>query len=843
MSFVDRAVGIDLGTTNSEIALLDPSEQELVVHADRFGRRTVPSAVAWDPATQSFVVGRAARQRRGQKDEPIESIKRRMGQASRVRIGPHELTPEDISAKILAELRARMLADLAARTPEGIEARVERAVITVPAYFDAPQIAATREAGVLAGLEVLGVLQEPTAAAMYHAWRGEIGDGVFLVYDLGGGTFDVSILRSVAGEHQVLAIDGDNYLGGDDLDRRFADRLKKRLVERGYRLDREDAARTERLRHLAQEVKESLSTEEVVHLSREAVFADDDGEPVSVDLEIGRGEWEAAVADLVEQTIACAERALARAHEVAGVSPADIDRVILVGGSTRTPLVTRRVRDAIAAKTKSRELAQAEVDTCVALGAAVHAAQLGGFRVGNEAARVTFVSPLVTRTSELRVAVRVEAPEGVRAVSVTRDGASLARADVVGDKPTRLSVALGDEAETPLTLALSDASGAVLGTIPFAGYRGDVRPRPGALSQPTVVAKDIALEVVRAGRRERKVLVPRGASVPLEVTTELATADRSGAVVLRLLSNRLPIATLVLEVGTELAVGTPVRLVLACDQAMRIEARAEVAGRTLWAKVEPAPQLPASVAEVERLIEDVEAAEKRLWGRDADAFRRAVSPLLAGLREVASTDPDKRAALAAQLRFALDEAAGSSDERLSPPLHRFEELLDGLRRIVFASEAPVLGKPVEHWETRIADLDGRGRAAWEKVDEGGWRRATNEAQALFETASTQALAARRTDDPAYLVLRASGTRGWAARLGRALDDLVLSSAPEVRARQERERDALRAAIGTAVEHLEAGVATNEAASVRRALDQAAADLDRVERGIERLPSLGLVTDR
>ncbi|MFO0680431.1 MAG: Hsp70 family protein [Sandaracinus sp.] len=844
MKIVDRPVGIDLGTTNSEIALLDPSERELVVHADRFGRRTVPSALAWDASSGRFVVGRAARQKRGGKEAPVESIKRRMGQAVAVAVGPHALRPEEISAKILAELRERMLVDLRARTPEGLEPRVDRAVITVPAYFDGPQVAATREAGELAGLEVLAVLQEPTAAAMYHAWRGEIGDGVFLVYDLGGGTFDVSILRTSLGEQQVLAIDGDNYLGGDDLDRRFAERLRAMLVERGYALAKDDPARTQRLVHLAQEIKETLSTEEVAHVAREAIFEDDVGEPVSVDLEIGRRDWEAAVADLVEQTITCCERALARAEEVAGTKPSDIDRVILVGGSTRTPLVIRRVREAIASRTKSAELAQAEVDTCVALGAAIHAAQLGGFRIADEKARVSFVSPLVTRTSEIKLALRVESPPDVRRVVVLGERGELAAAaaEAGADKPLRLVVPIGETEETALSLALEGEGGVEITRLPFAVFRGELRARASALSQPTVVAKDVGLEVVRAGRRERKVLIPRGASLPTEVTTELATADRSGAVVLRILSNRLPVETLVLEVGPDVAVGTKVKLTLSCDAAMRLDARAEVAGRELWAKIEMAKRDETSAREIDALLEEVEKVERRLWGRDADGFRRAVGPLVQGLREGRTTAPEKRAALAMQLRVAIDEVASQGD-RLSPPLARFEDTLDALRRIVFVSDTALLGKPIEHWEARIGDLDARGRSAWEAQDEPGWRRATNEAQALFETASTQASVARRSDDPGYLALRATGTRAWGDRLLRALDDFALSDAPEIRALQTKEREALASAVRAALVKMLADSEGKEPHEIRRALDQAAADLDRVERAVERLPAIGLVTDR
>jgi molecular chaperone DnaK len=240
MPILDRAVGIDLGTTNSEIAWLPPSERDVVIFADRFGRRTVPSAVAWDEKASAFVVGHTARTKRGTAHPPVESIKRKMGQKTTVKIGTSDLTPEEVSAKILAELRDRMKETLARKPLKAgqttFEHPVARAVITVPAYFDAPQVEATRRAGELAGLEVIGILQEPTAAAIYHTWKRRLGDGNFLVYDLGGGTFDVSILRCVGGEYQVLAIDGDNFLGGDDFDRRYAERLRTGLVVWGAAL-------------------------------------------------------------------------------------------------------------------------------------------------------------------------------------------------------------------------------------------------------------------------------------------------------------------------------------------------------------------------------------------------------------------------------------------------------------------------------------------------------------------------------------------------------------------------------------------------------------------------------
>jgi molecular chaperone DnaK len=250
-------------------------------------------------------------------------------------------------------------------------------------------------------LEPIGILQEPTAAAIYHTWKRKLGDGCFLVYDFGGGTFDVSILRCVGGEYQGLAIDGDNYLGGDDLDRRFADHLRSELVERGYALeldvlnDADDRRRFGRLVHLAQEIKESLSTREVVNIAKQGIVEDKNGEPVDYEGEIGRDHYEKVVGDLVESTINCCLRAVEQAKEKASVGLAEIDNVILVGGSTRLPLVVRRVAEALVEPCKGDEPLQDEVDTCVALGAAIHAAQIGGLRIGSDSAQVLFTTPLV----------------------------------------------------------------------------------------------------------------------------------------------------------------------------------------------------------------------------------------------------------------------------------------------------------------------------------------------------------------------------------------------------------------------------------------------------------------
>jgi molecular chaperone DnaK len=855
--FFDRPIGIDLGTTNSEVAMLEPSEREIFVYEDRFKRRTVPSAVAWDAGREVFLVGRDARARRGKQPAPIESIKRKMGQTVKVACGPHELSPEEVSAKILDELRQRMQTYLGERAGSKIVPRVTRAVITVPAYFDAPQVEATRRAAELAKLDPIGILQEPTAAAVYQTFKRQLGDGNFLVYDLGGGTFDVSVLRCVGGEYQVVAIDGDNYLGGDDFDRRFAEHLRKQLVERGYALDLDvreslpDRQRFDRLVHLAQEIKESLSTREVVSVSKQGVLEDKDGQSVDYDGEIGRAEYETIIGDLVDTTIQCSLRALEQSREKAAVAIGDIDRVILVGGSTRVPLVMRRVAEAICAKTKSSEALQDEVDTCVALGAAIHAAQIGGLRLGDEAqkARVSFTTPLVASKTPIKLGLKIEeAPAAAHDIAVLAGEAVVASAPMPGEAQARLAVPLAEEPEQAFKLAFRDRSQVTLASLDFALYRGDVRPRASALSRPAVVAKDISIEVVRAGRRERKVLLPRGTALPMKVKQTFYTADQSGAVVLRLLQGRMPIKTLMLQVPGETATGTAVELQIRCDEAMRMEARANVAGQELWASVEPpAPPKFDPAGDIEALLDEADAIGRSLWGANADHFRREANVLSASIREAAAIDPDKLSVLCHRLQAMLDEyrpdpTAGG----LAPPLAQFDAELDTLRRVVYRAQSALMGMSREAWEERIRDIEERAHRAYDAVDAVAWRRVNNEVQALSETAWQEEFARmKREDGPAYYARRIDAARYRAGRIADKLADFVPTADDDVRALQLAERDrllqALRDNVTSRVAELDPED-TSKGDETRRSIERIHQELDRLEAALDRIPSLGLVAE-
>jgi molecular chaperone DnaK len=378
---VSRIVGIDLGTTNSLVAYVDEATRLPRIIPDADGRPLLPSVVAFTP--DGIVVGDAARRQLARRPgDTVYSVKRLMGRGFddvkdearylpfrilpgeglvRLAVGGREVTPPEVSAAILKALKER--------AERHFGEPIEKAVVTVPAYFNDAQRQATKDAGRIAGLDVVRIVNEPTAASLAYGLH-RLSEGVIAVYDLGGGTFDVSILRVKDGVFEVLATNGDTHLGGDDFDRVLALWLLEDIAARHHvELDRDcvDLARDpeamQELRLAAEAAKIRLSTEERTTLT--IPFAG-----FTYRREITRAELERLVEPLVARTLAPARHALADA----GMTPADIDQVVLVGGSTRVPLVRRRVQE-LFGKTPHSQLNPDEV---VALGAAVQAHILAG---------------------------------------------------------------------------------------------------------------------------------------------------------------------------------------------------------------------------------------------------------------------------------------------------------------------------------------------------------------------------------------------------------------------------------------------------------------------------------
>ncbi len=353
-----KVIGIDLGTTNSCVAVMEGGQPVVIPNAE--GARVTPSVVAFTKTGERLVGQVAKRQAITNPERTVISIKRQMGTNYRVKIDDKEYSPEEISAMILMKLKQ----DAEAYLGEP----VTQAVITVPAYFNDSQRQATKNAGRIAGLEVLRIINEPTAASLAYGLDKE-GNQKILVYDLGGGTFDVSILEIGDGVFEVLATSGNNRLGGDDFDQRIIDYIADEFMkEHGIDL-RKDKMALQRLKEAAEKAKIELSSTLTTNINLPFITADASG-PKHLDMTLTRAKFEELTADLVEMTMGPLRQALSDA----GLTPNDIDKVILVGGSTRIPAVQEAVKRA----TGKEPYKGINPDECVAIGAAIQAAVLAG---------------------------------------------------------------------------------------------------------------------------------------------------------------------------------------------------------------------------------------------------------------------------------------------------------------------------------------------------------------------------------------------------------------------------------------------------------------------------------
>ncbi|MGA1821128.1 MAG: molecular chaperone DnaK [Thermoplasmatota archaeon] len=353
-----KIIGIDLGTTNSVVSVMEGGQP--IVIANREGSRTTPSVVGITKKGERLVGELAKRQAVANPDNTISSIKRKMGQKTKVKMGGKRYTPQEISAMILQKLKED--------AEEYLGEKVTDAVITTPAYFEDSQRQATKDAGKIAGLEVKRIINEPTAAALAYGLDKE-GDMTILVYDLGGGTFDVSILQIGGGVFQVKATSGNNHLGGDDFDRRIMEWIAKQF-KKEHKIDLlEDNQAVQRLKDAAEKAKIELSGTPTTQISIPFITQGDDG-ALHIDLELSRATFESLIEDLVEKTMGPLKSALKDAK----MKASDIDKILLVGGSTRVPLVQRKIKEV----TKKDPTKNINPDECVAIGAAIQGGVLSG---------------------------------------------------------------------------------------------------------------------------------------------------------------------------------------------------------------------------------------------------------------------------------------------------------------------------------------------------------------------------------------------------------------------------------------------------------------------------------
>lgn len=353
-------IGIDLGTTNSEVAIFQGGQPKIICLPD--GTQMLQSVVGIGADNNILVGAPAYNQYLLKPEHTVKSIKRKMGQSEKVSMAGQKYSPQEISAAILKELKR--LAELHLGQP------VSKAVITVPAYFNDAQRQATREAGEIANLEVVRMINEPTAAALAYE-AGHQGSRKILVYDLGGGTFDVSVVQIEEGVVEVISSHGNNQLGGDDFDQKIVDHILE-TIENEHAVKAIAPGAMARIVRAAENAKKSLSDQPFVKIEEEYLL-EKKGQPIHLSMELTREQYEEMIFPYIEETLQAVHTAL----NGADMTASDVEQILLVGGATRTPLVSRRLEEVFNLKPHG----EVNPDLCVALGAAIQGAAMGGDEV------------------------------------------------------------------------------------------------------------------------------------------------------------------------------------------------------------------------------------------------------------------------------------------------------------------------------------------------------------------------------------------------------------------------------------------------------------------------------
>jgi molecular chaperone DnaK len=749
---VRKAVGIDLGTTNSVIALLDPADSALITGHDEQGRMTFPSLLAYHPEQKRLVAGHPARLVHsgapGAKlTLPLSSVKRFMGLDRRFALGPETLTPPEASAHIL-----RLLRDVLARTLNDPRFQVDSAVITMPAYFNHNQIEATRQAGELAGYEVVELLHEPTAAAIYYAWLHNHSDATYLVYDLGGGTFDVSVIRRRLDDYEVVSVSGDPFLGGDDFDRALASVLvesgtwrwegpaegaaaRAEVAER-FRPDTPDGAvHFARLVQVAERIKCELTDSERVTRYVPQLLTDPGGRALSLEASVTRGEFEALIKDKVDRTIECCHEALGRARERVGLRLGDVDHVILVGGSSRVPLVRETVRAAFCNPGQPEHVRDVEPlldepDLCVAYGAALRAATHGTrylWAMTNDPMTNDQGGPTKEGAGEpARLELHLTSPCNTRdtlyqATGVVRLLGGQAKAEVghwpldIGHSPPAAfldggsvrvrslatglveeafldergtfaqEVELQPEADNALEWTVCDPGGRETArVVTCVRHRAGGRPLGQAVLPTQIITKPLQIEVLdRARRRVKQVVAPVGATLPGTFRCTCRTVDQAGRIVVPVYEENRVVKQMVVEdLDPDLPVGSPVEVEFDIDVkhaiAVRVRVRAgEGHERCETATIEaPPPARPPTRAEIDEVRRQIDELVQQLAGSYRARVRARVARLHQDLLEALGYADEPRAIQRmAELRDLLGQLEAGGGQVLDPPWPHFQQLV------------------------------------------------------------------------------------------------------------------------------------------------------------------------
>ncbi|MBQ6610251.1 MAG: Hsp70 family protein [Oscillospiraceae bacterium] len=745
-----KCVGIDLGTTNSVIAMVADDNSNIVCRTDKAGRKTFPSVIVYDRKSGGIKAGQIAFNRRGTVPEPIVSVKSHMGDPNyRVSTGPLTLSPIEVSAEVLKEMKAQM-EDYLHGFPEYEDYVVDRAVITIPAYFASNARENTTKAGELAGLKVEFTLQEPTAAALYYCKKNDIDNGIFMVYDLGGGTFDVSIVRLSEGDAFVLGIAGNNYLGGDNFDDALARHLLEELQnsDEGYDLedmdinrDEDDRRRFTRLKLSAEVIKKALSSQEEYFESTDGIFEDKSGAKVNLAATVSRDEFEALIRPLIESTLEECQKALREAEEQHGVTLDMIDGVLLVGGSTHIPLVGRIIEEhftspSLPLHTKLPKPLIDEPDMAVGYGAAYAAAALG---VSSGGSIETKPGKTISLTASFQPGVgyggisQVEGclqaeggplPDGIYA-KVTRAAGGCSKEFMVNEDGSFLFEDLvSEEEKEPYSCEFISGGKTILQANFDAAVGGNTSV------PPVVLSRNYYIETVSeySGELKKVKLMAKGTPLPYSADfTFSVSEDNPYAVYLSFFEEKSLLKQIVMNFDRPLPPGTEIRLSIACDRSSRFQVEAEAGGTRLSAELEssPPPKLPTR----DEVDDAVGAARERIAQIPEPAKRvvaeKQLNRLAATLQEAVEAGD------AVKAQETLEKAKGSATDGvtvtnpLHPPKNEFDAMVRKLEQMNSESEK---GGPEVAKEIRAAA--NAGARAYENEDQAALSNAWN---ALQET--------------------------------------------------------------------------------------------------------------
>jgi molecular chaperone DnaK len=719
---IRRTVGIDLGNTSSVIAMLDETGSVLLTGHDFPSSSdtpslTYPSCLAWDDQRKKIIAGHEARSLLAPAcervlDAPVVShIKQQLGLDQRISIGPKSLSPQGALAVILAGLREWMM-----RTLPTANFFVDQAVLTMPAEFDSAQRSALLKAGELAGFRVVELLPEPAAAVIYYAWLREHGDGNYLVYHLGGGTFSASVVSRRQGEVEVIANVRDVLLGGADIDQLLVTHLLQAgqwkwndgqdCTDPLFDHDQpQGAVAAARLRHLAEEIKIELSRGHEVKKSWAKVLPRADGRWLSLEVHLTRATFEGLIRATIAKTIERVHEALRLAEE-RDPAKAKIDHVILVGGNTRIPLVGQMLTESLGKDPLSHE-----PELCVGYGAALRGANQGTHYVWSPAQDTAkpsreldlhITSPRRTRETKYALTGSVRLLEKNESEEPAPLAALLAGASVrIRNQSTRLieEVFLDGEAafeqgndlepetDNLFEIIVCDADGRDQFGV---GYRvrhqSQSRPliKTTAATPTQVVTRALSIEVLSRGRqRTKQILAPIGAPLPSRFRTTCRTTDQSGRVVVPLFEENRVIKQLIVEaLDPSLPIGSPVEVELAIDHKHTIEVAVRVreamrGERCETARIEPPPEpkIP-SESEIAEMQSQMNAQLLHLGARLRGRLQTRFDQLLEELRESITFNNDAKAIdLAKEMRQLVSKADIARGQTLDPPWSRFVQLV------------------------------------------------------------------------------------------------------------------------------------------------------------------------